>query len=70
MKPTWRYSFLFFYSYNPKQKRNHQMTSSGVKTKLTQIQTCVKYRGIIICIKRNTIVDTGDLKILHKEMSK
>ena len=43
------------------------MTSSGVKTRLTQIQTCKKYRGIIICIKRNTIVDTGDLKILHKE---
>ena len=28
-------------------------------------QRCVKYRGIIISIKRNTIVNTGDLKILH-----
>ena len=27
----------------------------------------MKYRGNIICIKRNTDVNTGDLKILHKK---
>ena len=32
-----------------------------------QSQTCVKYRDIIICIKRNTDVNTNDLKILHKK---
>ena len=30
----------------------------------------MKYRGNIICIKRNTDVNTGDQKILHKKMSK
>ena len=38
--------------------------------KKTRSQTCVKYRGLIICIKRNTDVNTGDLKVLHKKISK
>ena len=59
--------FLLFHSYNQKQKRNHRMASSRGKTRWTQSQTCVKSRGIFIFIKRNTIVNTGDLKILHKK---
>ena len=27
----------------------------------------MKYRGIIVCLKRNTDVNTSDLKILHKK---
>ena len=68
MKPIWIHSFLVFHSYNPKQKRSHRMASSRVKTRSTQSQTCVKYRGIIICIKRNTDVNTGDLKKLQKNV--
>ena len=30
----------------------------------------MKYGGIIIFIKRNSDVNTGDLKILHKKISK
>ena len=70
MKPTRRFSFLLFHSYNPKQKQKHQMASSRAKPRSTQSQTCVKYRGIIILIKRNKIVKTSDLKIFHKKMSK
>ena len=62
--------FLLFHSNNLKQKQNHQMASSRAKATSTQSQTCVKYRGIIIFIKRNIIVNTKDLKIFHKFFSK
>ena len=42
-------------------------SSSTAKTRSTQSQACVKYRGNIICINRNTEVNTGDQKILHKK---
>ena len=67
MKPTLRYSFLLFHSYNPLKKFNHQMASSRAKTRSTKSQTCMKYGGIIIFIKRNSDVNTGDRKILHKK---
>ena len=67
MKSIWRYCFYLFHSHDPKPKQNHQIASSRAKTRSTQSQTCVKYRGNIICIKRNTVVNTGDLKILHKK---
>ena len=43
------------------------MARSRAKTRSTQSPTCMKYRGIIIFIKRNSDVNTGDLKILHKK---
>ena len=70
LKPTWRSSFFLFHSYNPNSKQNHQISSSRAKTRSTQSQTYVKYRGIIIRFKRNTDVNTGNLKILHNKMSK
>ena len=70
LKPTLRSYFFLFYSHDPKPKQNHQISSSRAKTRSTRSQACVKYRGNIICIKRNTDVNTGDLKILHKKMSK
>ena len=70
LKPTWHSCFFIFHSYDPKQKQNHQISIIRAKIRSTQSQTCVKYRGFIICIKRNTDVNTGDLKILHKKMSK
>ena len=36
-------------------------------TRSRRSQTCVKYSGNIICIKRNTDVKTSDLNILHKK---
>ena len=62
--------FFLFHLYNPKPKQNQQISISRAKIRSTQSQTCVKYRGNIICIKRNTDVNTGNLKILHKKMSK
>jgi hypothetical protein len=70
MKPTWRYGFCLFHFHDPKPKRNHQIACSRAKTRSRRSQACVKYRGIIICIKRNTDVNTGNQKILHKKMSK
>ena len=67
---NWTLLFLSFYSHEQKPKRNHQIASSRAKTRSRRSQACVKYRGIIICIKRNTDVNTSDLKILHKKMSK
>ena len=67
LKPTWRSCFFLFLSHDPKPKQNHQISSSRAKTRSTQSQVCVKYRGNIICIKRNTDVNTGDLRILHKK---
>ena len=52
MKPTWRYSFLLFHYDNPPKKLNHQMASSRAKTRSTQGQTCMKYRGIIILLRQ------------------
>ncbi len=43
------------------------MAGSRAKTRGTQNQTLVKYSGIIIFIKRNTDVNTGDLKTRHKK---
>ena len=63
MKPIWRYSFWRFHLHNPKQKQNHQKASSRAKKISTRSQTCVKYRGIIFINKRNSDVNTGDLKI-------
>ena len=59
--------FFAFHSYNPKQKQNPQIASSRAKARSPRSQTCVKYRGIIIFIKRNIIVSTGDRKICHKK---
>ena len=64
---TWRYCFFLFYSHDPKQKKNHQISSSRAKPRSTQSQTCVMHKGNIICNKRNTDGNTGDLKILHKK---
>ena len=66
LKPTGRSCFFLFHSHDPKTKENHQIASSRAKTRSTRSQTCVKYRGNIICIKRNTDVNTHDLKILQK----
>ena len=70
MKPTCRYFFCIFHSNDPKPKQNHQIASNRAKTRPRQSQTCVKYRGIIICIEGNTDVNTSDMKILYKKMSK
>ena len=70
LKPTWRSCFFLFYLHKPKPKQNHQISVSRAKIRSTRSQACVKYRGFIICIKRNTDVNTGDLKILHKKMSR
>ena len=70
LKPTWRSCFFLFHLHDPKPKQNHQISISKAKIRSTQSQTYVKYRGNIMCIKRNTDVSTGDLKILHKKMSK
>ena len=67
MNPTWRYSFLVFHLLDPQPKRIHQIASNRAKTRSTRSQTCVKYRGIIIFIKRNSDVNTSDLKLLHKK---
>ena len=67
MKPTGRYYLCLFHLHDPKPKRNHQIASSRAKRKSRQSQTCVKYRGKIVWIKRNTDVNTSDLKILHKK---
>ena len=65
MNPTGRYSFCLFHLQDLKPKRIHQIASSRAKTRPRQSQTCVKYRGNIIRIKRNTDGNTSDLKILH-----
>ena len=67
MKSTWRYCFCLFHSQHLKPKQKHQKASSRAKTRWRQSQTCGKYRGIILCIKRKTNVNTSDLKILHKK---
>ena len=67
MKSTGRYCFRLFHSHDPKPKQTYQIASSRAKTKSRQSQACVKYRGNIIWIRRNTDVNTSDLKILHKK---
>ena len=67
MKPTWRYCFCLFHSHDPKPKRNHHIASTTAMTRSRRSQACVKYGGIIICIKKNTGVNTGNQKILHKK---
>ena len=69
LKPTWR-SFLFLLFHDPKPKQNHKISISRAKKISTRSQTCVKYKGFFICIKWNTDMNIGDLKILHKKMSK
>ena len=66
MKPTWPYYFCLFHSHDQKSKQNHQIASSRAKTRSRRSQICVKYRGIIILIRRNTCVNTSDLEILIK----
>ena len=70
LKPTWHSCFFLFHLHDPKPKQNQQVSSSRAKIRSRRSQTCVKYRGNIICSKRNTDVNTGDLKLLHKTMSK
>ena len=67
MKPTGCYCFCLFHLHDPKPKRNHQIASSRAKKKSRRSQACVKYRGNIIWIRRNTDVNASDLKILHKK---
>ena len=67
LKPTGRSCFFLFYLHDPKPKQNHQISSSRAKIRSIRRQACVKYRGDIICIKRNTDMNAGDLKILHKK---
>ena len=62
--------FCLFHSHVPKPKQNHQIASSRAKARSIRSQACVKYSGIIICIKRNADVNTGNQKKLHKKMSK
>ena len=44
----------------------HQMISSRGKRRSTRSQMYMKHRGIIILIKNNSDVNTGDLKIWSK----
>ena len=46
------------------------MSISRAKTRSIQSQTCVKKRGILIGIKKNKDVNTGDLKILQTKLQK
>ena len=58
---------MLFHSHNPKQKQNQEMARSRAKKRSKQSQTCVKYRGNIIFIRKKIFVNTGNLKILHKK---
>ena len=66
MKATGHYFFGLFHSRDPKPKQNNQIASSRAKKRSRLRQTCVKYRGNIICIKRKKDVNTSDKK-LHKK---
>ena len=70
LKPTGRFFYFFCHWHDPKQKQNHQISTCRAKIRSTRSQRCVKYRGTIICIKRNPDVNKSDQKILHKKMSK
>ena len=67
MKVTGRCCFCLLHSHDLKPKQNHQIATSRAKTKSRRSQTCVNFRANIICIKRNTDVNTSDLKILNKK---
>ena len=69
-KPTWRSCFFLFHWHDPKWKQNHQISTCWAKIRSTRIQTCVKYRGNIIFIRRNTGVNKSDMKKLHKKRPK
>ena len=43
------------------------MVRSRAKSRSTRSQICVNHSGIIICINKNTVVNTGDLKTLLKK---
>ena len=59
---------LYFSLAGPKTKTESVIiASSRAKIRSRQSQTCVKYRGNIICIKRKIDVNTSDLKKLHKK---
>ena len=62
--------FWVFHPQDQKPKQIRKIASNRAKKILTRSQACVKYRGIIIFIKRNTDVNSGDLKILNQKMSK
>ena len=70
MKPTGRYCFCLFHRMKKNPKRNHQIASSRAKTRSRQSHTCVRYRDNIVWIRRNTEVNTSDLKIFYKKTSK
>ena len=61
---------LLFLSFSLERPKNKAESSNRAKTGPRQSQTCGKYRGIIICIERNTDLNTSDLKKLYKKMSK
>ena len=61
--------FFVFFTYTT-QNKSGTTKWPVVEARSTRSQTCVMYRGIIIFIKRNTIVNTSNLKIFHKKMSK
>ena len=70
LKPSWCSCFFLFHWHDPKPKQNNQISISSAKIRSTQSQSCVKYRDNIMCIKRYTDVNTGDLKKFKKKMSK
>ena len=67
LKLTGSSCFFLFHLHDPKPKQDHQIASNRMKTRSIQSQKCVKY---INCIKRNTDMNTGDLKILLKKCPK
>ena len=67
LKPTWWSCFFLFHSHDPKPNQNHKISISKAKIRSRRSQKCAMFRGNIMCIKRNTDVNTGDLKILHKK---
>ena len=54
--------FRFFTRTTQNKKQNQLMASSRAKTWSTWSQKCVKYRGNNMFMKRNSDVNTGDLK--------
>ena len=56
--------FFFFFTHTT---QNQIQTLKQPAVERRQDQHKLKYRGIIIFIKRNTAVNTGDLKMLHKK---
>ena len=69
-QPNLTVEFFGFHPQDLKPKRIRQIASNRAKTRSKPSQTCVKYRGSSIFLKRNMYVNSGDLKILHQKMSK